>query len=190
MNVKRWSYAMGMGLAMMALAAFAGEPPSQNEEQTVTVEATVMAINHETRMVTLETADGSTMEIKAGPEVKRLNEIETGDGVVLTYHESLVMSIVPAAEAGQTGAAVTAAVGRAPDTESPAGSVVRRIDAVVEITAIDKTAQTVHVKGPQGNVVTVRVRHPENLGKLKVGDRVHIAYTEAVAVAIVPKGQN
>lgn len=189
MSVKSWRFAAGAGLAMVAMLAFAGETPTQNEEQSVTVEATVTSIDQQTRMVTLQTDDGSVMAIKAGPQVKRLDEIKKGDGVELTYYESLAMNIVPASEAGQPAAAEMDAAGRAPDSESPAGAAGRRIDAIVEITGINKADQTVDVKGPQGNVVTVRARHPENLDKIKVGDRVHIVYTQAVAIAIVPKAK-
>lgn len=187
MNVKAWRCGMFAGLAMMALTALATEPPTQHEEQSVTVEATVTAIDYATRVVTLQADDGSVVVVRAGPAVKRLDEIKKGDGVELTYHESLAMSIVPAAEAGQPQAAELDAAGRAPGTESPAGAVGRQIDAIVEITGIDKAAQTVDVKGPEGNIVTVRARHPENLDKIKVGDRVHIVYTQAVAIAIVPR---
>lgn len=190
----KWGSAVGAGLAMMALHALAAEPPTQIpptqvEEQSVTVEATVTAIDHQTRMVTLQSADGSAMEIKAGPAVKRLDEINKGDGVELTYYESLVMSIVPVELAGQPQAMVTDAAGRAPGTEPPAGAVGRQVEAIVEITAIDTDAGTVDVRGAEGDIVTVSARHPENLARIKVGDRVHIVYTEAVAVAIVPRDE-
>ena len=185
MNVKRWSHAVAMGLVLTVPAA-ASEPLNQLESQTVTVEATVKAVDHKTRMVTVE-SEGDTMEIKASPKIKRLDEIKKGDAVVLTYHKSLAMSIVPEPAAAQTAVAMTEAAGRAPKTQSPAGAAVNQIEAIVEITAIDKEAQTVSVKGPEGNVVTVQARHPENLEKIKVGDKVHIVYTEAVAVAIEPK---
>ncbi|MDN5869609.1 MAG: hypothetical protein L0H73_02640 [Nitrococcus sp.] len=154
----------------------------------MTVEATVKAIDYKTRMVTLE-SDGDILEVKAGPAVKRLDEIEAGDTVFLTYYEALTMSIVPAANAGQTAASITKGAGRAPKTASPGGVAVELVDAIVKITAIDKQAETLSVKGPEGNVVTIRVRHPEKLDKLKVGDEVYIAYTEAVAIAIEPKAK-
>lgn len=190
MKLKAWSCAASLGLMLMTLVAVAGESPAQTEEQSVTVEAKVMAIDYQTREVTLQAEDGSVLAIKAGPAVKRLNEIKKGDGVELTYHESLAMSIVPAAEGAEPSAMAMEAAGRAPDTQNPAGAVGRKVDAVVEITGIDKAAQTVNVKGPEGNIVTVRARHPENLDKIKVGDRVHIVYTQAIAIAIVPKAKH
>ncbi|MDN5850494.1 MAG: hypothetical protein L0H63_12800 [Nitrococcus sp.] len=190
MIVKFWTYTVAMGLLMMTVSALAGEPPGQLEWQSVTVDATVKAIDQKTRMVTLENEDGDTLEIKAGPDVKRLDEIEAGDLVVLTYYESLAMNIIPKAEAGQMDAAMMESKGRAPKTQSPAGVEVREIHAIVEITAIDKEAEMVSVKGPEGNVVTVHARHPENLDKIKVGDQVYISYTEAVAIAIEPKAKD
>ncbi|MDN5872727.1 MAG: hypothetical protein L0H73_18740 [Nitrococcus sp.] len=190
MNVRIWTSTVAMGLIMMTLSAAASEPPGEIEWQSVSAEATVKAIDYKTRMVSLENEDGTTLEIKAGPAVKRLDEIKAGDSVALTYYESLAMNIVPKAEAGQMQASMTESKGRAPKTQSPAGIEVREIDAIVEITAIDKKAETVSVKGPEGNVVTVHARHPENLDKIKVGDEVYIAYTEAVAIAIEPKAKD
>ena len=40
------------------------------------------------------------------------------------------------------------------------------------------------LKGPEGNVETVRVMDPKNLEKVKVGDRIVITYTEALAISV------
>jgi hypothetical protein len=52
------------------------------------------------------------------------------------------------------------------------------------ITAIDPKAQTVTVKGPQGNEETIKVRDPKNLTGVKVGDLVELTYTQALAIAL------
>jgi hypothetical protein len=63
------------------------------------------------------------------------------------------------------------------------------VRAVVEITAIDAGKQTVTIKGPGGNTLTVKARDPKNLAKVKVGDTLVVTYTEALAVAVRPATQ-
>ena len=42
----------------------------------------------------------------------------------------------------------------------------------------------VTLKGPEGNKETIKVKDPNNLKKVKVGDQVVISYTEALAIAV------
>jgi hypothetical protein len=49
---------------------------------------------------------------------------------------------------------------------------------------LDKTKETVTLKGPDGDVVVVKVQDPANLDKVKVGDTIVITYTEALAIAV------
>jgi hypothetical protein len=60
----------------------------------------------------------------------------------------------------------------------------RQITVTATITAIDTKARTVTVKGPQGNLETVKVRDPKNLAGVKVGDLVELTYTQALAIAL------
>ncbi len=52
------------------------------------------------------------------------------------------------------------------------------------ITAIDKKAHTVTIKGPEGNTETVKAKDPKNLDLVKVGDLVEISYMQALAVSL------
>jgi ribosomal protein S17 len=64
--------------------------------------------------------------------------------------------------------------------QTPAGAVAQQISLTVTVVAIDKTAQTVTVKGPEGRTETVKARDPKNLDALNVGDLVEITYTRAL----------
>ena len=44
------------------------------------------------------------------------------------------------------------------------------------------------LKGPEGNVVRVKVMDPKNLEKVKVGDKLFITYTEALAISVERAG--
>jgi hypothetical protein len=42
------------------------------------------------------------------------------------------------------------------------------------------------LKGPDGDIVVVKVQDPSNMDKVKVGDTIVITYTEALAIAVRP----
>jgi hypothetical protein len=58
-------------------------------------------------------------------------------------------------------------------------------EAVVKVTAIDRKARTVTVRGPRGNTVVINVPpEAQNFDKVKVGSSFKVRYAEAVAVAV------
>jgi hypothetical protein len=59
-----------------------GSKPGFAAVDSVEVNASVVAINYQTREVTLKGPEGKVIKVKAGPEVKRLNEVKVGDSVV------------------------------------------------------------------------------------------------------------
>ena len=59
-----------------------GSRPGFAAIDTVEVRASVVAIDYQTREVTLKGPEGKVIKVTAGPEVERLNEVKTGDSVV------------------------------------------------------------------------------------------------------------
>ena len=72
--------------------------------------------------------------------------------------------------------------------ETPAGAIGREVTATATITAIDKKAHTVTIKGPEGNTEVIKAKDPKNLDGVKVGDLVEITYTQALAVSLDKRG--
>ena len=70
-----------------------GERPGGKIETTSILTAKVEQIDYQTRMVTLKLPAGDTMIIKAGDQVKRLNEVKAGDEVVVAYTEAVAISV-------------------------------------------------------------------------------------------------
>jgi hypothetical protein len=58
------------------------------------------------------------------------------------------------------------------------------VTVTATVQKVDRTKHTVTLKGPEGNVVTVKVPDPERLAKVKEKDLVEISYTEALAIAV------
>jgi hypothetical protein len=154
-------------------------------QNAVEVTATVEAIDQTTRMVTLKGPDGKLTTIKVGEQVRNLPQVKKGDRVVVTFYESLAFE-VNRAGTGAPGVAVAEDVTRAQPGQRPGGTAAQAVTLTTTIQAIDKTANTVTLKDPNGELTTIKVRNPSNLEKVKVGDLVDITYTEALAIAVEP----
>ena len=89
-----------------------------------------------------------------------------------------------------TAAAVAAAIFTSSSWAQPrAAAVGAEVEALVTVVAIDKKQRTVVIRGPRGNTQEVRVpAEAKNFEQIKQGDVFRMKYSEAVAVAIVPKG--
>ena len=68
--------------------------------------------------------------------------------------------------------------------EKPAAAVGHQVTVTVTVTAIDPKVPSITFMGPKGNTQTVKVRDPEKLQGVAVGDAVDITYTEALAVQV------
>jgi Cu/Ag efflux protein CusF len=173
-----------MLLGLSGCSWFSNEVVSGTVGQAlVSSTATVKALDMESREVTLQRGDGSTFTFHAGEQVHNLAQVHVGDTVTVTYYQSIAYDVRKPGE-GAPGVAAAEELARAKPGEKPAGAVGQVLTITATITAIDKAANTVTLKGPDGDVVTVRARDPKKLNKVAVGDLVNITYTEALAIAV------
>jgi len=163
--------------------AKSAEPPAWKTSSLVEETATVEAVDQATRMVTLKGPKGNAITFKASDEVRNLAQVKVGDVVKFAYYESLAVRVLKKGEAFPT-AGESAGMARAKPGEKPAGVVGAETSVNATITAIDKKAKTATLKGEDGKSVTVKPLRPEKLNEVKVGDRLVITYTEAVAVKV------
>jgi hypothetical protein len=162
------------------------EKPQVHRVVSTTIEATVTAINHETREVTLKVPDGKSVTVKAGSDVRNFPQIEVGDLLTVEYIGSVNIKVL-APEEAKPGAAAVTTLATAQPGQKPAGVSTQKVVVVVTITDIDLDKQLVTLKSAEGKLTTVKPRNPENLKKVKVGDRVMITYTESIAINISEK---
>ena len=162
------------------------QKPSLKNEALLTIEATVTAINHETREVTLQDIDGESFTFVAGEQVRNLAQVKVGDKLKVDYLQSIQIKVLAPDEA-EVGVQQTVAGERAEPGEKPAGTAVTETTIVASIEAIDKEKQTVSLKGPKGHIRTLKIRKPENLEKVAVGDKVMITFSELLAVKVTEK---
>jgi hypothetical protein len=161
------------------------KPITRREAALTTLTATVESVDLDKREVTLKGPRGNEVTLKADKSVQRLDEIKPGDTVRATYYESIAATLrEPTAEEKANPLMVEEGAARAPETEAPGAGVARKVKAVATIENIDRSAQTITVKGPRGNTVTAKVEHPENLEKMQVGQTIVLTYTEALALTL------
>ncbi len=150
---------------------------------TAVMTATVQALNEDERLVVLADAEGNVQVVNAGPEVENFDQIAVGDQVVVEFYESVAFQLAPAdaepAE-GEAMGVMTAAKG-----EKPGMVAIDVVSEIVTVEAIDKANQKVKLKGPDGQVATVKV-DPSigDLTKIKVGDKIRVTYTKALAISV------
>jgi Cu/Ag efflux protein CusF len=172
-----------LSLAGAQTVLAADDPPKGEMGRTVELQATVTAIDLDSRMVTLKGPEGNEKTIYVDERARNLPQLKVGDVVKIVYVEALAWQ-VQKSKKGAPSAAVESAATRTEPGEKPGGAVAQRISITASIEAIDLPNGTVTLKGPEGNTRTIKARDPANLKKVKVGDLVDITYTEAVALTV------
>ena len=123
--------------------------------------------------------------IAAGPEVKNFPQIHVGDQVKVTYKAAIAAKITKSKEADHGRCSGDAA----PAGSKPAAAVGQTITTTVQIESVDTSFDAVTFKRPDGFVRTIAPESPEGkkfIRTLKKGDMVDVAYTEALAISVVP----
>jgi Cu/Ag efflux protein CusF len=70
-----------------------GEKPGGTIKTTGVMTAIVKKINYQTREVSLKLAEGNTMSLTVGPQVKRLEDVHKGDEIVVQYTSTVTISV-------------------------------------------------------------------------------------------------
>ena len=157
-------------------------PGAITEESVINTEATVVSIDHSTRMVTLRTPDQRLHTLRIDPSVRNLNKVRKGDQVVTTYYEAVAVQVKKPGTA-QPGISTTTDAERA-TTGRPGAAAAETTNVTARVVKIDRKRRSIDLQGPEGNVLTVNVHDPSHLQNLEVGDLVEVSITEAVAVQV------
>lgn len=166
------------------VASTTTEKPGQVVDRAaVSAAARVVNVDQKTRVVTLKNAEGKIFEVQVGEEVRNLPQVKKGDDVVVTYYESLAITLRKPGEATPRSA-VAETADRAEPGQKPGASMGRQTTVVATVVGLDKKKGTVTLKGADGKVVTVAAREPRRLEQVKVGDLIEAVYTEAVAISV------
>ena len=146
--------------------------------------ASVEAIDAAARSVTLKGPRGNLTTLTAGPEVKNFGQIKVGDLVVVRYIEALTLELKKSGKELRSRSDREASE-KAKPGERPAAAAGRQVTVIADVTAVDRKKQVVTLRGPN-RTVELKLRDPEQVKLIKVGDQVEATYQEAVAVSVEP----
>jgi Cu/Ag efflux protein CusF len=170
-----------------ATVGVSAELPGGAVGELIVATATVEKIDMATRTVTLKGEDGRLETIKVGPEARNLGQVKVGDKVTFKYYEAVALFVAPtdpSAGQAQPSYAEVTSVERAPAGGKPGGVVTSMVEATAAIDALDRKKRTVTIRGPEGNVRTIKVGDQVALDNVKAGDQVVLRFTEAMAISV------
>jgi hypothetical protein len=162
--------------------AATGKAPGRAAGRAVQVKGTIAAIDKDAKTVTLKGPKGRTLTLDV-QDPQKLEAVKVGDPVVATYMEAVAFQIKKPGSA-TPGTTVQETRVTSKPGETPAGAIGQQVTVTATITAINKKAETVTIKGPRGNSETIKAEDPKNLDLVKVGDLVEITYARALAVSL------
>lgn len=159
------------------------QKPAVEVSEVSEITGRVVAVHRANRTVTLRGPQGNVLTVKVDEAARNFDQVRVGDDVKLQYYESVAIYVTsdgkPPAADGEVAVAV------APKGAKPAAGVIEVTDVSATIEAINPAKRVLTLKGPQGNVFPVTVdKSVQGFGALRVGDNVHVRYTEAVALTV------
>ncbi|WP_425093962.1 hypothetical protein [Tropicimonas sp. S265A] len=160
---------------------------AQTAERNLTVEidATVAAIDADTREITLrDPENGATQVIVAGPEVRNFDQIAVGDTVRAVYSLGLVARM---AQPGENDS-VAALEGSAVEGEKPGAVDVVAVTRVLELVSYDAETFVATLRDSDGHLRSAVVETEDGrafAANLSPGDKVALTFSESMAIGIV-----
>ena len=182
--MNRFALALLAAATLTACAETSTGPDTAERETTITRKAVVETVDLESRQVLLRGENGRMLSVTAGPDVRNLPQLESGDIVRLDYYEAVsVKMAAPSDDSTPTG---TVAAIRTPEGSKPGAGVGRAISMVVEFISYDPETTIATFTTPDGTVQNVKVKPQmrDFASTRKSGDRIDLTMTQALAVSI------
>lgn len=170
-----------------AYGVFAAQQMEVGEElkdKAVVAVATIVAVDKETRALTLKGEDEEKWTFIAGPEVRNFDQIKRGDRVIVEYFEGMALALGPKGS-GVRARVDKLAVERAKTGEKPAGKITKTVEALGMVVAVSPKERLVALKGAERTVV-LGVSDDVDLSQVKVGQEVEVVYVQSLAVSVEP----
>jgi hypothetical protein len=169
--------------AVTLLPAIAAAQIKALPGESKTVTATVDAIEIASRSLTLRKPDDTLVTTKVPKQFVRFDSLKVGDKLTATYYDNIVIRVKAPGEKDVDSAegSVVPTPGLKPGFTVGAQRVI-----TATITAIDPKIPSISLSGPGNWTYSSRVEDKEALKQVKVGDRLDIAWTEAVMLSSTP----
>ena len=173
-------YALMIAAAVATTAVSVRAQVSNSD--TVTMKASIEAIDKTMRSVTLKGPRGNLVTVSADETVKRFDQLKVGDIVTATITVAVAARIRKAGdpepkESKESSTILKEKIGAKTYAEST---------VTVSVEEIDRTVPSVTVKSPDGRILSFRVKNSANLKNLKVGDQVDVTVGLGVLLSVDP----
>jgi Cu/Ag efflux protein CusF len=174
--------AISLVALVFSFPSHAQKPEAAVVGQTVEALVTVVAVDKKARTVVIRGPRGGVEELKVPDDAQNFDRIKQGDVFRIRYTEALAVGIDKGEpDRGDKKERVMAKKGA-----NPGGVAVRTRYVSGRIDAIDPQTRYVALKGPK-QTLSLKVGPDVDLNALKVGERITIAYTQALAIEMVPQ---
>ena len=173
--------------SVFAQAADANQPAivdaALTENTYQLFEGNVVSINKKTRTIVFKNADGETKFV-AGPDITNFDQIKKGDHLSVTYELAVAIELIKTKSDGIRSKVETETVTSSKANQKPSQVISNTTDIIADIVEVNREKKLVSVKGPSGKITTVKVKNPELLDNVAVGEQVKVIYYDAMAASI------
>lgn len=176
------------GACLPYVASAASDAAKLDASEMAVATATVNSVNVPERLLTIKDSSGNMQTISVSPEVRNLEQLKKGDKISIRYKRAVAAEVKPPGT-GMTGVETKEKAQRSQPGERPGGMVEAEVRTTIKVTAVDTKRNTLTFIGPKGMKRTIFVKNEDArayLKKLKPGDEVEVAYTEALVVDVAP----
>lgn len=175
-----------LGLVICLALTFSTAVRAEKEiflEDLVVITGEVVGIDYLDRIVILLMDDDEVVTLEVSEEARNFDQVELGDIVEIEYYESVDIYL---GKHGETPGEVEGTiVARSPKGDKPAGMVIETTDVTAVVDRIDKNRRFLYLKGPDGRITKVHVKHSiKAFDTMGPGDSIHARYTEAFAISV------
>jgi Cu/Ag efflux protein CusF len=178
------SWSIALLLTGPALAADDSKAAATSETLQGTV--IVQSVDIPNRLVTVEDSAGQVQTLEVPPTAKNFSQLKAGDRITIRYKVGVAAEIkVP--EDPSKISEVRESVTSTPPGAKPGGKAQRTVTTFITVKAVDLEKNTLTFEGPKQRTRTIAVKAPKMqdlLKRLKPGDQVEVAYTEALAIDV------
>ena len=152
---------------------------ARTAEKTTT--ATVEAINHETREVTLKREDSSIFSVTARKDTANFEQVSVGDTVNTKHVKQVLITLIEGGNIPPSSTVIDNAI-QAEEGEMPLRAEIEVLIDTYTIEDINIEENTFKLMNVDGLVEEYTARNPKNLERASVGDSVIVKVTNAFAV--------
>ena len=152
-------------------------------EEMETMKAEVIGIDKKDRQLELMDSSGYIFNVEVSDQAQNFDRIKVGDMIKVSYYDSVAIYMGRKGAQPEEDAALV--VARAKKGEMPGAYAIGAIDASAKVIKINRKHRKVTLQGPDGKKFHTKVgKDVKAFDNLKVGDTIHVRYTEAIAISV------